>query len=246
MKNIMAVIAGLALLFAPAAASAAEEENQTPNTDLVVVKNDRGGALYLILGNRTMEINGLNSALSSAGHQPFDRNFISMGMGGHAILGDLVLGLEGHGLSRKQGSTAAWRTTASAWYFLANAGWVVKRAPGYILYPQAGVGFGAFNLFIDATSPATFGQTLANPAQGTSLSKNSWVFNLALAADGFHPLGSTSGGKEIPFIFGFRAGYLFSSGMGEWRTNGGDIAGGPDAPFNGPYLEIVIGLGLLG
>lgn len=204
---------------------------------------DKGGLFYLMLGNSSLNMDSLNQRLETAGYSKMNQNFTSIGIGGHALLDRLVIGGEFQGLIEKKVSTGSYRTAVSGGYALVNAGYVMYSKRTLRVYPQAGVGLGTISLNINDSSTPSFDQLLINPKRGTSATNSSILLNFALAADGLIA-GEGSGSRRV-FVFGFRAGYLWSVSSDGWRNSEGSIGGGPGIGFTGPYLQIVIGGGFL-
>lgn len=253
MKTRIAAFCLLTLLIAApawagdfsAGAEAEAGEDQKPNTDIRFVKNRHGAVFYLMLGNNSLDLDALNNRLKANGYSIIDKNFVMLGIGGHAVMDDWIVGGELHWMNQQKISSGAYNLYVTGGYLMVNAGYVVRRADSYMIYPMAGVGIGALALNIQSTGSPTFDQTLADPKRGAQLTYNSAVFNIAIAADGFAPLTEAGAGTHVPFIFGFRAGYLFSTSIGGWQSTEGDASGGPSPSFTGPYLQVVVGLGFM-
>ncbi len=253
MKRYIAAICLVASLIAAPAwaedfslgAEAESGENQKPNTDLTFVKNRHGAALYLMLGNNSLDLNALNSRLAANGYSTVEKNFVMFGIGGHVVMDEWIVGGEVHGMNQQKISSGAYDLYVNGGYFLINAGYVVRRTDSYMIYPMAGIGLGTLTLNIQSTASSTFDQTLANPKNGALLTHASAVFNIALAADGLTPVIHAGNSFHMPFTFGFRAGYLYSTPIGGWKNMQGDANGGPDLSFTGPYLQIIVGLGFM-
>lgn len=220
-------------------------ENQQPNTDILFVKNNRGAVFYLMLGNNSLDLDTLNSSLAAKGYSTLDKNFVMFGVGGHAVMDNWVVGGEAHGMNQQKTSSGAYNLYVSGGYFLVNAGYVVRRSDSYLIYPMVGLGLGTLTLNIQSATSPTFDQALANPKSGTQLTHTSAVFNLALAADGMSPVYHAGDNTHMPFTFGFRAGYLFSTPIGGWQSLEGNASGGPTFSFTGPYLQVIMGLGFM-
>lgn len=228
-----------------AGAETESAEDQKPNTDITFVKNRHGGVFYLMLGNNALDIDALNRSLTANGYSPLEKNFVMLGVGGHAVMDDWIVGGELHWINPQKIASGAYNLHVTGGYLMMNAGYVIRRSDSYLIYPTAGIGLGTFGLGIQSATPQTFGQTLADPKSGTQLTYTSAIFNLALAADGFAPLTEAGNGTHIPFTFGFRAGYLFSTPINGWQSTEGDVSGGPTLLFTGPYLQVIIGLGFM-
>lgn len=254
MKTRFAVLFLVTLLIAaPARAedfsTGAEAETgggggQQPNTGIRFVKNQTGAVFYLMLGNNSLDLDALNNSLKANNYSTVDKNFVMIGVGGHAVISDWIAGGELHFMNPQKVSSGTHNLNITGGYLTANIGYVARRSENYIIYPMVGAGFGTLSLNIQSTGSASFDQVLANPGRGAQLTYDTLVFNVAVAADGFAPL-TESGDTHVPFIFGFRAGYLFSSPLGGWQSPEGEVGGGPSSSFTGPYLQIVVGLGFM-
>lgn len=230
---------------ATAEAESGSTENQQPNTDIRFIKNRQGAVLYLMLGNNSLDLDALNSRLAANGYSTLEKNFVMFGVGAHVVMDDWIVGGEAHWMNQQKTSSGTYDLYVTGGYFMANAGYVVRRSDRYMIYPMAGIGFGTLTLNIQSTDSPTFDQALANPKSGTQLTHTSAVFNIALAADGLAPVIHAGNSLHMPFTFGFRAGYLFSTPIGGWQSMEGDANGGPSLSFTGPYLQIIMGLGFM-
>lgn len=221
----------------------ADDTEQKTSNEIIFERPDKGGLFYLILGNSSPDMDALNKRLDSAGYPKVNQNFTTIGIGGHALLDKLVIGGELQGLLEKKMSNGTYNTMVSGGYGLVNAGYVVYTKKTMRLYPQVGMGFGTMTMNMNDAATPTFDQLLANPKHGSSVSNSSFLLNFAVAADGI--LSGSGGGSHSIFVFGFRAGYLWSVSSGDWRNTEGSIAGGPTIGFTGPYLQVVVGGGFL-
>ena len=225
-------------------AEAESAEDQKTNTDVRFVKNRHGGVFYLMLGNNSLDLDALNSRLSSNGYSTLDKNFVMFGIGGHAVMDDWIAGGEIHWMNQQKTSNGTYDLYVTGGYLMVNAGYVVRRADSYMIYPMAGIGIGTLTINEQSTASQTFDQALTAPKGGT-LTHTSAVFNIAIAADGLAPFTKTDNNVNMPFAFGFRAGYLFSTPIGGWQNMNGEASGGPSFSFTGPYLQVIIGLGFM-
>ncbi|TBR21329.1 MAG: hypothetical protein EPO63_08775 [Candidatus Nitrosotenuis sp.] len=255
MKTFIAAVCLVASLIAAPAraedfalgaeAESGESQKSNTDTDLRFVKNRHGAVLYLMLGNNSLNLDSLNSRLSANGYSTIEKNFVMFGVGGHAVMDDWICGGEFHWMNQQKTSSGAYDLYVNGGYFLINGGYVVRRSDSYMIYPMAGIGLGTLSLNIQSTAAPTFDEALANPKSGTQLTHTSVVFNVAVAADGLSPVIHAGGSLHMPFTFGFRAGYLFSTPVGGWQSMEGNANGGPDLSFSGPYLQVIVGLGFM-
>ncbi|MBI5179026.1 MAG: hypothetical protein HZA04_07170 [Nitrospinae bacterium] len=242
MKKAYLFMALFLALATPAFAQEPEpDDEKTEKNAITFINPDRGGAFYLLLGTSSPDVDSLNQRLETAGYSKLSQNFTTVGFGGHAILDKWVVGGEIQGLAEKSSATSTYRTRVNGGYLLVNVGYTVYEKPSLRVFPQAGLGFGTLNLSINETSSPTFDQTLADPKRGAALVNSSMLLNLGIAADGI--IAPPESGKGGFWVFGFRAGYLFTIYQDGWRNIEGASSGGPSAGFTGPYLQVVLGGG---
>lgn len=209
-------------------------------------RNGGGGAAYFAFGWRQVDLDGLNAALSGGGYPAFSDRYFLMGGGGHAVVGyDLILGGEVHGLVRRQDSGLARRTAVSGGYAVFNVGYSLYRSAGLMVYPLVGLGGGSLQLEVSERAMPSFAEVLDDPGRGSRLTTGGLLLDLALGADYLLALreGKDSRGG---LVFGVRAGYTWAPLEGDWRLDGTDVAEGPDAGIEGPYVRLVIGRGSRG
>lgn len=226
MAGTVALVLGLAVSVSPAAA-----DGRLP----------RGGAGYFMIGGSRLDLDGLNAALERAGYSRFPGSFLTVGVGGHALIGRLVLGAEGQGMMGKRGSGRDSKTVISGGCGFFDIGYVVHSGRGLLVYPLFGVGAGSINLKISGRETALFEEVLANPGRSARLQKSGPLMQIAVGADRW--LGPAGRGDRSGFFIGVRAGYVFAPAKGAWELEGTEIKGGPGVGWTGPYLRISIGAG---
>jgi len=199
-----------------------------------------GGAGYLMLGVNSTSISGLNESLMAGGYSAHPRRFFSLGGGGHAVIGRLILGGEGQTLAGREAGNPAYKTTLSGGFGLFNLGYVLCSGEDFMIYPLAGIGAGEIDLEIMERGTASFEEVLDNPGRGSKLATSGFLLNLAVGAEKIVRLG---GGRRGGLILGIRAGYIFAPVKGGWELDKLEIPGGPGISLQGPYLRLLIGAG---
>ncbi len=202
-----------------------------------------GGMGYFMVGNSILDMSALNSKLQSKGYPTFSNNFISLGGGGHGIVGKFTVGGEGHGFLGDEVSRENYTVSIGGGYGFFNLGYILYQGKSIIIYPIIGFGGGALTLgVIDRSSSSSFDDALDNPKGKSELTTGGFLMNLALSSD---YLFSFSSDKIGGMLIGIRIGYVFSPLKSGWEMNGKDISG-PNVNFSGPYVKLLIGGGNYG
>ena len=201
----------------------------------------RGGAGYFMIGGTLPDLGALNAALERGGYSRFPRSFFTMGVGGHAFIGRLVLGVEGQTLLERGRILAGRESVLSGGCGFFNVGYAVHSGDGLEVFPLIGVGAGSLTLKITGRDPVSFEDVLEDPDRSARLQKSGFLMQAALAADRW--LGSGRGNGRGGLFIGIRAGYVFAPAGGAWELEGLEAEGGPRAGWSGPYIRISIGAG---
>jgi hypothetical protein len=204
----------------------------------------RGGAGYFVLSGARPDLGPLSGALERSGYPGLPGSYITVGGGGHASIGRLILGGEGHRLASRGNVSSAWKTSLSGSCGFFDIGYVLYARPGLSVYPLFGIGAGSMTLKITPRGSASFEDVLENPGRGSYLQKSGFLMQVALGADRW--LGSARGGGRGGFFVGLRAGYAFAPAGGSWELEGTEAAAGPRTSWAGPYIRLVIGAGKRG
>ena len=193
-----------------------------------------------MIGSSLPDLDGLNAALERGGYSRFPRSFLTMGGGGHAFIGRLVLGGEGQTLI-EEGARGRHKTVLSGGCGFFNVGYVARSGAGLAVYPLFGVGAGSLNLSITSRETVSFEEVLEDPGRSARLQKSGFLMQVAIAADRWLGSGRRSGRGGL--FVGIRAGYVFAPAGGSWEFEGIEAGGGPRAGWTGPYIRISIGAG---
>ncbi len=200
-----------------------------------------GGFGYFAVGSQSIDIKGLNTRLKVFGYPAFEENYITAGGGGHAVIGNLIIGGEGTALIQTGDQVMGnFRTSFSGGYGAFTLGYIIYSTDAMTLYPQLGLGGGGMNLTIAERSSPSFDEVLSNPRRGVELSSMSFLVDLGVGARYLFSFRERSrGGLTI----GVRGGYVHSLNDKRWRLDEVAIPGGPSGAFSGFYLRLTIGGG---
>jgi hypothetical protein len=232
----LAAIAGTCALAAGFASALAVPVRAADDTHV-----PRGGAGYFMIGGGRPDLGDLNAVLERSGYPRFPSSFLTMGGGGHAFIGRLVLGGEGQTLLERGNALAGWKTVLSGGCGFFDVGYIVHSGNALAVYPLIGIGAGSLNLKITGRETASFAEVLEDPGRSARLQKSGFLMQVALAADWW--LGPARRNGRGGLFIGVRAGYVFAPAGGSWELEGREAAAGPAAGWTGPYLKMVIGAG---
>jgi hypothetical protein len=210
-------------------------------------RSKHGGKGYFMIGWSALDLQPLNDALVVGGYPAITEDFLSLGGGGHAVLGRLVLGAQGHGyLPQSEDAALAlgnYRTEVVAGAGFVDLGFLLWSRGGASFTPLVGLGGGGIQLDIRELSAPTFGQVLAQPGRRSTLTTGGFLIDLGASFDWILDRGRVHGVGHGGPLVGLRAGWVLSPFTGQWELNGQDIAGGPELGLTGPYLRFMFGGG---
>jgi len=204
-----------------------------------------GGQGYFMIGWSALDLQRLNDALAPSGYPHFSEDFLSLGGGGHAILGWLVIGGQGHAYISQEHDAALtggnYRTSVSAGSGFIDLGFVLWSREDFLLTPLVGLGGGGLTLDIRELSSPTFSDVLTQPGRRSTLNTGGFLVDLGFSLNWIvnRGHGPHHGGPSI----GLRAGWVLSPIDGHWQLHEQDVAGGPELGIDGPYVRFMIGGG---
>jgi len=202
----------------------------------------RGGAGYFSLGGSIIDIDALNSRLENKGYPKFSKNFFSLGGGGYGIIGNIIIGGEGHGLIEKETSSNSCGVSFACGYGFFDIGYIIYSTEKLFLYPFLGIGGGGMSLKIIEKESPDFDKLLESPEGNAELSSGGFLIHLSLGADYSLKQYKCKRGKSR-LIFGIRAGYIFTPFKGDWEMNDFKVSNAPKMGITGPYVRLLVGFG---
>ena len=203
-----------------------------------------GGMGYFYSGVSFADLDALNTMLMENGMPELGNTSVSFGGGGQGIIGNFILGGEGHGIVGESGLNQTYRVSYGGGYGLFNIGYVVYAKPAVLIYPMLGIGGGGQSVTITnrSTLPVSFSDLLEDPKHQSVLTKGSFLIDLSVNSNIFI-FGNTGGNSSGGFLVGLRAGYLLELSNARWYIDDQELVGGPDSGMSGPYIRLVIGGG---
>ena len=218
-----------------------------PAAELAAQRGQEHGArrtatMYLTIGMSLLDVGSLNSALGAQDYRGVSDRFFSVGAGGHLVINQAVIGVEGQALLSEQASSTndIFRAELTGALGMLRVGYLIFEGDNLDIYPLLGVGYGAATLeVVDATGGA-FGDVLADPRRGVELTKSGPLIGAALGADWVFEM--ARGARRGPAL-GLRLGYDYAPVESDWELGGTRLLNGPDLSLTGPYLRILIGFG---
>jgi len=205
-----------------------------------------GGKGYFMIGWSSLDLEPLNDVLVANGYPTFTKDFMSLGGGGHAVIGRLVLGGQGHGyLSQAHDATLPagnYRTSVAGGAGFFDLGLLLWSRGATSFTPMVGLGGGGLELDIRELSSPTFSEVLAQPGRRAKLHTGGFLVDLGASLDRIVDGGRGNGGPLV----GIRAGWVLAPFPGHWQLHGQDVAGGPELGFTGPYVRFMFGGGGMG
>jgi hypothetical protein len=205
-----------------------------------------GGKGYFMLGWTGLELDDLNTALEAQGYPGFGKDFLTIGGGGHAMLGRLVLG--GHGHAFRGGDETVslgginYNTSLDGGAGFFDMGFIAYAHDGFTLTPMVGLGGGGYELEILEREAPTFNEVLQDPGRSSRMSNSAFLIDAGAQFDFIITGGHRRHGRG-GILLGVRAGWVFAPWVGNWSLESQEIAGGPDVGPTGPYVRFLIGGG---
>jgi hypothetical protein len=205
-----------------------------------------GGSGHFSLGSMRLDIDALNSLLSTNDLPTVESSALSFGGGGYAVRGRLVLGGEGHGFMLGDETTADGRTgvRVGAGYGVFVAGLELNPNGSLRIQPRLGLGGGGHSIQLGPREIPRLDDVLADPARGVNLSHGGLVRTVGVRIERtFGADGARRSGPRSGPVLGLELGRI--SGMGTWRwgTEWGEVTRGPSLPLEGSYIRGTIGGG---
>jgi len=206
------------------------------------IKKKRINAAYGIIGGHRLELRDLNDHLVPWDFPPVLESYFTFGFGGHIIHNKFILGVEIlRFIPKERLTTNEFNTSATATSAMLNFGYLAYSNKGLMAYPIAGIGLGDLRVSVTENNIDSFQDI--NVLQRSTLSvRKSVVVNFGVGCDYFFNYKKKKKGKNC-FMVGFRMGYKMSALKNNWHINGSSITNGPASAFNGPYINVVVGLG---
>ncbi|MCS7213199.1 MAG: hypothetical protein NZ927_03125 [Candidatus Calescibacterium sp.] len=205
-----------------------------------------GGNGYFLFSGHIVPFGDINSFLKRKGYPQLEALPLSIGGGGYAIIGRIIIGGEGRGvITGGTGENQNYKTSFSLGYGYINIGYNIFSTKQINLYPTVGIGGGAISVSIEEKKriPSSIDEAvkLENLPRKTELSRGSLVLNIAIGGD--YLLGKTDEKGAAGFITGFRIGYILPVVNSRWSIEGTDLNKGPDLNLSGFYFSVVLGGG---
>jgi len=208
-------------------------------------RSEAGGKGYFLLSFGKLDLGSLNSRLKAKNFPEFKESFVSLGGGGHAIIGNLIIGGEGEGHIITETTADALKNSLEVGYGFFDIGYVLLSSKNLQVYPLLGIGGGGIGLKIIEKGISDFDQILDNPKRMSTISTGGLLMQFCLGADyllSFNGDEDASGG----LVFGIRIGYKFTPVKSGWSMESLEISNGPDLGITGPFIRIMFGGGGLG
>jgi hypothetical protein len=190
---------------------------------------------YLFVGCMMASLASLDERLEAAGRPGVPSGFLTLGAGGQAIAGRLILGLEAAGLFQGAAEGRRGRQSLSAVTGFFDLGYILRSSKKTSLSFLLGIGAGAASLRLNAAPASSFDGILEQPGGRIRLAANGFLLQPALAVDVWP--------GRSPLFLGLRAAYTIAPGRTRWELGYDETAGGPDARLTGPSLRLVAGWG---
>lgn len=203
-----------------------------------------GGGGYFMFGQSILNIENFNAALRNNGYNTISDSFVSFGGGGKAVINNIVIGGEGHGLVGKEEDIGnGYKASISGGYGFFNMGYVVFNIEDLHIYPLLGIGGGGISVKISEISLPSFSDILNNPKRGVELSTGGLILSLSLCTEYLLSLGDRGySNKKGGILLGLRLGYTWSANY-NWTLDGSNIPGAPNVGINGYFVRFSLGFG---
>lgn len=125
-----------------------------------------------MVGGNIVNLKSMNQRLENKGYPKLPENLISLGGGGHGIIGRVIIGGEGHGFIGKKTTGEKYNTSIGIGYGLFDIGYIAYSTRGLNIYPLLGLGGGGINIrIVERKETLSFDDVLDNPKGIANLSQ---------------------------------------------------------------------------
>ena len=228
----VAVAAGVSV--AAAQGRVVGEEHWSDTTDTW-----RPAATHFVFGTHALDVDALERALVAAGLPGMNNNAVVTGLMTEVRTGRMVIGVNAVSIAGTEETNSGWRTELSGGYGMLDVGMGIRRGR-WLVTPMVGAGFGRIKALISSRAGGDFGDVPLDPGRGTELAGWTPLGHVSVAVE--RVMGRAF--KKSPFSLALRAGYVAPLGGTEWQADNNDLTGGPDAAFDGAYLQFGMGVAL--
>ncbi|GEM_PF-2428054 len=198
-------------------------------------------------GGNIIALDDLNAELRNAEYPKFSDGFIALGAGSYLVINKLVIGIEGNSLTGENTNIKNFKTSISGNYRVLDLGYALYVTRVLRVYPFFSFGKEKITLSItDTKTPSSFNAVLDTLGNRAILSSSGFIFGFSLGTDYSLKIGSSEEAKGN-LVIGLRFGYTLAQRNNNWDINGvGIILGGPRVGIVGPYVRLLLGLGIGG
>jgi hypothetical protein len=202
----------------------------------------REGWGYVLVGLQNVGLSDLNGPMVSQGYSRFGETFFSLGGGGMAIFGRLILGGEGYILFDRTSTRGPVQGRLGAGCGFFDLGYVFWQQDQFRAYALLGLGGGGWTLQLTDSASVPLENVLATPGRASTLTTAGFMACLSVGADWTARLGGGEGG-EGAVSFGLRAGYALTPFKSQWKMRDFEITPGTKMGLAGPFVRLVVGFG---
>ncbi len=199
-----------------------------------------GGFGYFSTGFQRIDFTELDRVLTQYNYPKLNKNMISFGGAGFAMINGFLMGGEGHGMMGSEISNNNYMLSVNAGYGLFNLGYSIYSKRRLLIFSGLGFGGGALEIRIKEKQISDFDDIIHNPKRGSVLNLGGLMFNL-----GFNLIYSLIGENDGygGLLIGVSVGYTHFIKLGNWELFDSEIPGGPVAGISGLYLRLSVGGG---
>lgn len=193
-----------------------------------------GGFGHYTFGMAMPNISELKNFLKQKGYSDFGNEFITTGGSGYVIFKRFLIGGESNSLKTITTSNDSSTAYISGGYWQFNLGYLIYSNRMFNSYAIFGLGKGELEIVTVENFSGNFDNLFDNPPKSARFSTDWFSFTASLQGDLFFY------GLNI----GLRAGYGYSL-KGGWKVWDKDVSGGPKVGFDGPFIRLIIGGGII-
>jgi len=170
----------------------------------------------------------ISSRLEAQGYDPLSSYGLAMGGGGYALVGHLLMGGSGFGITypKSESDSATADLSLGGGFF--EIGWLFAPADWFWIYPTMGIGGMGYGLhLVPVRGEQNFDSLLANPRYSATLGGGGFAATGALSAQFNIPFATGQGGGAIIGIV-LKGQMIYSPMMTDCQTEGRDVLGAPE------------------
>lgn len=170
----------------------------------------------------------ISSRLEAQGYDPLSSYGLVMGGSGYALMGHLLMGGSGFGVTypKSESDSATARLSLGGGFF--EMGWLFSPTDWFWIYPTMGIGSMGYALhLVPIRGEQNFDSLLTDPRYSATLTGGGFAVSGALNTQFNIPMATGQGGGAMIGVV-IKGQFIYSPTMGNWQIEGREVLGAPE------------------